>query len=81
MVYVSDLVGKLNASESTIRRDLNLLDKEGRLNKVHGGAIALNKGINTREDKVLVRQRININEKLEIAKYAASLDSLMILFT
>lgn len=73
VVYVSDLVGKLNASESTIRRDLNLLDKEGRLNKVHGGAIALNKGINTREDKVLVRQRININEKLEIAKYAASL--------
>lgn len=73
VVYVSDLVTKLNTSESTIRRDLNALHKEGKLNKVHGGAIALDKGINTREDKVIVRQNLKTNEKLEIAKYAASL--------
>ena len=33
----------LNASESTIRRDLNELDKQGKLNKVHGGAILTNR--------------------------------------
>jgi len=73
VVHVSDLVIKLNASESTIRRDLNALHKEGKLNKIHGGAMALDKDINTREDKVAIRQGLKTNEKLEIAKYAASL--------
>lgn len=73
VVYVSDLAEKLNSSESTIRRDLNALHKEGKLNKVHGGAISIDKGINTREDKVIVRQSLKTNEKVEIAKYAASL--------
>ena len=36
---VQELCEALNASESTIRRDLNELDKQGKLNKVHGGAI------------------------------------------
>ena len=35
---VQELCEALNASESTIRRDLNELDKQGKLNKVHGGA-------------------------------------------
>ncbi|MCR1933143.1 DeoR/GlpR family DNA-binding transcription regulator [Clostridium tepidum] len=73
VVYVSDLTEKLNASESTIRRDLNTLHKEGKLTKVHGGAIALEKGINTTDRKVIVRQSLNTNEKIQIAKYAASL--------
>ena len=30
----------LDASESTIRRDLNTMDENGLLTKVHGGAIA-----------------------------------------
>lgn len=73
VVYVSDLVEKLNSSESTIRRDLNTLHKEGELKKVHGGATILDKIIKTSEDKVSVRQTLNINEKIEIAKYAAGL--------
>ncbi|EJO5346799.1 DeoR/GlpR transcriptional regulator [Clostridium botulinum] len=73
VVYVSELTEKLNASESTIRRDLNTLHKEGKLTKVHGGAIALEKSINTTEHKVIVRQSLNIDEKIQIAKYAASL--------
>lgn len=72
-VYVSDLVQKLNTSESTIRRDLNNLHKEGKLKKVHGGATILDKIIKTSDDKVSVRQTLNINEKIEIAKYAANL--------
>ena len=40
---VQELCKALNASESTIRRDLNELDKQGKLNKVHGGAILTNR--------------------------------------
>lgn len=40
-VRVTDLVPILDASESTIRRDIAELDKEGRLRKVFGGAVAL----------------------------------------
>jgi len=35
---VQELCEALNASESTIRRDLTELARQGRLNKVHGGA-------------------------------------------
>lgn len=34
---VQELCEALDASESTIRRDLNELDRQGKVNKVHGG--------------------------------------------
>ena len=40
---VQELCEALNASESTIRRDLNELDRLGKVNKVHGGAILTNR--------------------------------------
>ncbi|MDU2673575.1 MAG: DeoR/GlpR family DNA-binding transcription regulator [Clostridium sp.] len=74
VVYVNDLVKALETSESTIRRDLNQLDKAGLLKKVHGGATSLNSSlINTKDFEFEVRQGINKEEKLRIAKYAASL--------
>lgn len=74
VLYVNDLVTYLNTSESTIRRDLNTLNKNGFLNKVHGGATSIReKFINTTEEKVKHRQALNIDEKIKIAKYAASL--------
>ena len=74
VVYVNDLVKLLETSESTIRRDLNQLDKAGLLKKVHGGATSLNASIiNTKDCEFGVRQGINKEEKLRIAKYAASL--------
>jgi DeoR/GlpR family transcriptional regulator of sugar metabolism len=36
---VVDLCDQLNASEATIRRDLTTLEEEGKLERVHGGAI------------------------------------------
>lgn len=39
-VLLTDLATKLDVSEDTVRRDLNLLDEQGKLKKVHGGAIA-----------------------------------------
>lgn len=74
VVYLNDLVVLLETSESTIRRDLNTLDKKGLLKKVHGGATSLKDvKINTIDYKVEYRQSLNIDEKLKIAEYAASL--------
>lgn len=74
VVYVNDLVNYLNSSESTIRRDLNTLHKQGKLKKVHGGATSLQQSfINTKEDVVELRQNLNLDEKLIIAKEAAKL--------
>jgi DeoR/GlpR family transcriptional regulator of sugar metabolism len=36
---VSQLSSKLRVSEATIRRDLDILEKDGKLNRVHGGAL------------------------------------------
>lgn len=71
-VTVQQLMTELGASESTIRRDLNTLDAEGKLTKVHGGAILKN-GYTTRDDEVFTRKEKNREAKMKIAKYAASL--------
>ena len=74
VVYLNDLINILDASESTVRRDLNYLDKAGLLKKVHGGATSVNsKVINTVDFDVKVRQGINKEDKITIAKYAAGL--------
>lgn len=74
VVYLNDLVKYLDTSESTIRRDLNALHKAGLLKKVHGGATSLKDiKINTSDDKVEYRQNLNMDEKLKISEYAASL--------
>ena len=73
VVYVSELVKLLDTSESTIRRDLNSLNEEGKLKKVHGGATLVEKEFNTKDDNLEVREHLNIKDKSIIAKYAASL--------
>ena len=40
-VRVSELVDQLRVSDMTVRRDIERLDAEGLLERVHGGAIAL----------------------------------------
>ncbi len=72
-VTVQQLMTELEASESTIRRDLNTLDAEGKLTKVHGGAILKNGMYSTRDDEVLTRKEKNKEAKRKIAKYAAAL--------
>ena len=39
-VLLNDLAQKLNVSEDTVRRDLKQLDEQGKVKKVHGGAIS-----------------------------------------
>lgn len=72
-ITVNELCAVLKASESTIRRDLNMLAEKGLLNKVHGGAIALNDALESVEHDVEERAKLYIEEKLAIAKYASSL--------
>lgn len=72
-VTVQQLMTELDASESTIRRDLNTLDANGQLIKVHGGAILKNTAYSTEDDEVMQRRERNKGAKEKIAQYAAGL--------
>lgn len=68
----AELVELLDSSESTIRRDLTLLEKNNQLRRVHGGATSLERFYKYDVD-IQVRQEQNIDEKRVIAQYAARL--------
>lgn len=70
---VIELTELLEASESTIRRDITSLSKKGRLIKVFGGAVALDKISSSQEPTVAQKEEVNLEEKRIIASYAASL--------
>ncbi|MCQ4023387.1 MULTISPECIES: DeoR/GlpR family DNA-binding transcription regulator [unclassified Ruminococcus] len=70
---VTELAAWLNTSESTIRRDLNTLDEIGKINKVHGGAMALESRISSVDEDFESKTHKNIAEKKMIAEYAATL--------
>ena len=72
-VTVTELCEVLEASESTVRRDLATLDREGKLKKVHGGAVALTAELISTEPDVQEKLKLYSAEKDAIAKYAASL--------
>ena len=73
-VTITELTEELNTSESTIRRDLTQLDKLGKLNKVHGGAIVIeDDGFSIFEANVETKSSLNVDEKIAVGKYAASL--------
>lgn len=72
-VTVQELADSLHASQSSIRRDLITLDKEGKLTKVFGGAIANEETISGVEYSMAEKANVNANEKRAIAMYAASL--------
>ena len=70
---VQELCEALSASESTIRRDLNELDKMGRLNKVHGGATLPDSPFRTDEPTMAAKETLAVDQKQSIAQAAASL--------
>ena len=74
-VSVTDLCQITGASEATIRRDLNMLARQGRLVKAHGGATSLEEEeFLAREPDLATKQRY-AREKERIARYAAGLVS------
>jgi len=68
-----ELVKMLGASESTIRRDITTLANDNRVIRVHGGAMSVVSGGGMEDSEVSARRIQNSDEKIKIAKYAASL--------
>ena len=72
-VKVNELARQMETSESTIRRDINELAQRGKLKKVFGGAVSLGRDDAFAVADVASRNRRNVEEKTQIARYAASL--------
>ena len=70
---IQNLMQALDASESTVRRDLGELDSKGLIEKVYGGAIAKNITFSGKDESVNLRKGQNKEEKMVIAQYAATL--------
>lgn len=68
-VSTSKLVKILKVSEATVRRDLDYLEKENKIKRVHGGAI-LNK-IAEEEISIDMKEDLELEAKREIAKLAS----------
>ena len=72
-VTVAELMDELKVSESTIKRDLSILDSDGLLNRVRGGATSRKGSLFTRDDSVSDRMQQNVDAKQRVGVYAASL--------
>ncbi|MGO4373559.1 DeoR/GlpR family DNA-binding transcription regulator, partial [Paenibacillus sp. MCAF20] len=70
-VQVHHLSEQLSVSTETVRRDLDRLEKEGKLRKVYGGAVKMR--IELVEPPFLKRTQMMKAEKAAIGKLAASL--------
>ena len=68
---VAELAARFNVTTETIRRDLNELEKENLVNRIHGGAIAAAK--RAPEVEYQNRGQYLIQEKKDIARCAAEL--------
>jgi len=73
ILKLQDLVELTSSSESTIRRDLSALEQDGLLVRVHGGA-KRSYDVTT-EDRMDEKTSKNVQDKLRIAKKAASMVS------
>lgn len=67
---VKDLSERLFASQPTIRRDLDILEKQGYVRRSHGGAVLADGKVNT---PVPFRRGRRTREKINICKLAATL--------
>ncbi|MBN2366551.1 MAG: DeoR/GlpR transcriptional regulator [Calditrichaeota bacterium] len=70
-IIVKDIAKKFHTSEVTIRKDLEILEKQGLLNRVHGGAIRNHKL--TPDLALNEKQQIHVKEKLRIALKAVEM--------
>ncbi len=67
-IKIDELCKIFNVSLATVHRDLNELEREGRVKKIHGGVL-----LNIIEDietRSMVRLRTNVKQKKNIAKKA-----------
>lgn len=69
-ISVRDIGERLFASQPTIRRDLDFLEKEGLIRRSHGGAMIAGDPVNT---PITYRRGKRLREKIQIAALAATL--------
>jgi len=70
-VTVAELVKKFQITETSIRRDLLLLEEDKRLKRVHGGAVSISD--NFRSETFSEKGKLHIQAKEKIGKYAVEL--------
>ena len=77
IVHTAELVKLMNVSSETIRKDLEYLDNQGRLSRVHGGAVPLETGkspdIPGGYISFQIRNSQNLEQKAAITARAAAL--------
>lgn len=71
-VRASEIAQRLGVHVETIRRDLDELDKQGKINRTYGGALPATMGF---EASLAERDQLLIEERRRIARCAASLIS------
>ena len=71
----NDVIKELGVSDMTVRRDLDELDKDGLLIRIHGGAQSIDSPkIRSKHEKSNTeKQELQIEEKRAIAKFASQL--------
>lgn len=72
-VTTPELMAALDASESTVRRDLDTLMRERKVVRVHGGACAPKRHMVIQDSPVAQKRMVNLSAKEKIAAYAATL--------
>lgn len=73
IITVDDLVNKLKVSTMTIRRDLEELDKTGKIIRIHGGAESTLSTTLKNELTYIQKKKINVEQKKSIAQIVASM--------
>ncbi|WP_049570539.1 DeoR/GlpR family DNA-binding transcription regulator [Streptomyces sp. SBT349] len=71
-IRVSELTRMLQVSDMTVRRDLDVLARQGSLEKVHGGAVPVTER-RTHEPGFEAKSSLELSAKSEIARAAAAL--------
>src|SRR5258708_28629582 len=68
-IVAKDLALELGTSEDTIRRDLRELAHDGKLQRVHGGALPASAAVGD----LRVREQVSPKDKIELGRTGASM--------
>lgn len=71
VVFLTELVEKFQITETSIRRDLTILEDAGRLKRIHGGAVSASGNI--RSDSFIEKMQLHNAAKQRIGKAAADM--------
>ncbi len=71
-VLVKELASHFGTSQITIRKDLEILDSQGRLHRTHGGALTVQAGA-LLDPSLREKEKLHRKEKMRIAEAAAAM--------